>query len=1056
MALRMRTFDWSRNRLGAPHLWPNKLHSALETCLASSLPLQVWWGAELTLFYNDASIPFFALRRHPYLLGHSAREAFNDVWETIGPLVAHVFATGEAGRCDDIPLFLQRTRELEEAFVCFSWTPVFGAEGQVDGVLCSCTETPDYRRREMRNDSDSLVTEVQSSAQNDFVPGEQAWRWFPQKHVSGAFAASASASESLGDPLGARILVVDDEGFQRDHLTRFLSQRWTVEAVNDCDQALTRLRRADFDLVLCSVVTPGMSGFGFLGQMRADPRLKELPMILMSARAEETRLIKGLDAGADDYLLQPFSLSELVARVATHLKLSARRQLARENAALQVLREVSYRLISQDELPTLLQSVVDAAISMTGAAMGALLLYDPSTLSLRIVAQRSMPAEILALFKEVRAEDSAVCGLALRTLKRVLVEDVSQNQAFQHGRHGKVLIAAGVRGLQSTPMLALNGRLVGMIATSWREPRHPDEAILRTLDLLAREAADLIGHRQREEALRRSEARLTKETEALTRLNEASSRLWRMESLEDGLQEMLAATITMLGADRGNVQILNAERRVLRVAAQSGFKPDFLEFFREVSVDDHSACGRALRSGRRILVQDVERDAAYACLAGIARAAGYRAVQSTPLISYNGELLGMLSTHWNAPHLPSETELRCLDLYARQAADFIERKLVEEALLQADRRKDEFLATLAHELRNPLAPISNALFILRESNRLDAVKSGWLLDMMERQTSHLVRLVDDLLEISRITCGKIELRKERIDLGSILNDALESSRQVIESFGHQLIVSPPPMGLMLDADRVRLTQVFANLLNNAAKYTDSGGCITVYAKHALGEAVVSISDTGVGISAEMLPRVFELFAQQDGQVERAKGGLGIGLSLVRSLVELHGGSVEARSEGLGRGSEFVVRLPLAVSGRVGRVSVDAWTAPVLPLRILVMDDHRDAVDSLAQILASWGAEIRIAYNGRDALDILSDFVPEVALLDLGMPGLSGFDVARRIRQSSTPGSLRLVALTGWGQQEDRRRTREAGFDHHLTKPVDIEELRQLLALFMPLPNAGRN
>jgi PAS domain S-box-containing protein len=373
----------------------------------------------------------------------------------------------------------------------------------------------------------------------------------------------------------------------------------------------------------------------------------------------------------------------------------------------------------------------------------------------------------------------------------------------------------------------------------------------------------------------------------------------------------------------------------------------------------------------------------------------------------------------------------------------------EQGLREADRRKDEFLATLAHELRNPLAPIRNGLQILRLTGR-DPVASAQVQEMLERQVNHLVRLVDDLMEVARVTRGRIELRREPVDLGAMLRSAVETSRPLIEAARHELIVDLPEEPVTLIADPVRLAQVVANLLNNAAKYTEEGGRISLSARREGNHAVISVRDTGVGIPLEVLPRVFDLFAQADRTYHRAQGGLGIGLTLVRTLVELHGGTVAAKSEGAGRGSEFVVRLPLGVelASRRDGAREEAGTV-IASHRFLVVDDSRDAAESLALLLESLGANVHTATDGRAALDELDTYRPSVMLLDIGMPGMDGLEVARRVRQRSDSRDLTVIALSGWGQDEDRRRSREAGVDYHMVKPVDLDELGRLLTALAP-------
>jgi PAS domain S-box-containing protein len=373
----------------------------------------------------------------------------------------------------------------------------------------------------------------------------------------------------------------------------------------------------------------------------------------------------------------------------------------------------------------------------------------------------------------------------------------------------------------------------------------------------------------------------------------------------------------------------------------------------------------------------------------------------------------------------------------------------EQGLREADRRKDEFLATLAHELRNPLAPIRNGLQILRLASP-DPTSTRHVQEMLERQVNHLVRLVDDLMEVARVTRGRIELRREPVDLGATLRSAVETSRPLIEAARHVLTLDIPTEPVTLIADPVRLAQIVANLLNNAAKYTEDGGRISLSARREGNHAVISVRDSGVGIPLEVLPRVFDLFAQADRTYQRAQGGLGIGLTLVRTLVELHGGNVIAYSDGVGRGSEFVVRLPLGVelaNWRDGsRDDVDGMFASH---RFLVVDDSRDAAHSLALLLESLGADVHTANDGRAALDELETYRPSVMLLDIGMPGMDGLEVARRVRQRSSSRDLTVIALSGWGQDEDRRRSREAGIDYHMVKPVDLDELGRLLMALAP-------
>jgi PAS domain S-box-containing protein len=374
-------------------------------------------------------------------------------------------------------------------------------------------------------------------------------------------------------------------------------------------------------------------------------------------------------------------------------------------------------------------------------------------------------------------------------------------------------------------------------------------------------------------------------------------------------------------------------------------------------------------------------------------------------------------------------------------------KRLEEALKRADADKDRFLATLAHELRNPLAPIRNAVAVLK-ARAPAAPELRWGHELIDRQVEHMARLLDDLLDVCRITQNKLKLRRQQVELRSVVETALETSRPLIESHRHELTVTLPAEPVYLDADAVRLSQAFANLLNNAAKYTDPGGRLSLTAERRGGELTLSFRDTGIGISREALPGLFQIFSQAAPAMERSEGGLGIGLSLVRGLVELHGGTVEAHSEGPGRGSTFVVRLPVSAA-------VPAATSPpprpraAAGLRILVADDNRDTAESLSLVLSLCGHEVRTAFDGEEATRVAEQFRPDVALLDLGMPKASGHEVARRIREQPWGRDVLLIAQTGWGQDDDQRRTREAGFDHHLVKPVAPATITDLLGRARP-------
>jgi signal transduction histidine kinase/ActR/RegA family two-component response regulator len=425
---------------------------------------------------------------------------------------------------------------------------------------------------------------------------------------------------------------------------------------------------------------------------------------------------------------------------------------------------------------------------------------------------------------------------------------------------------------------------------------------------------------------------------------------------------------------------------------------------------------------------------------------GLRAYACNPLIA-GGQLLGTLSFASRSRDSFDREEIEFLETISHYVTLAYERLRLIEQLREQDQRKDEFLATLAHELRNPLAPIRNGLELIRLSNNNPATVDR-ATTIMNRQVEQMVRLVDDLLDVARISRNKLELRKERVDLQSVVRNAVETSRPILAAAKNDLHVELPSEPVYLDADPVRLAQVFSNLLNNAAKYSEPGGSVSLIATQTGSELTVRVSDTGIGIEPGKLSQIFGMFVQLDASGPQVQSGLGVGLTLVQRLIEMHGGSIEARSEGTGQGSEFVVRLPAltpAAKAFPDETAVLEEDRPTVRRRILVVDDNLDSAESMAMMLTLSGHEVAMAHDGMEAVERAREFQPEVAFLDLGMPKLDGYEAARSIRRQSWGKQIMLVALTGWGQQEDKRRSREAGFDAHLVKPIDFGALEELVA-----------
>ena len=550
---------------------------------------------------------------------------------------------------------------------------------------------------------------------------------------------------------------------------------------------------------------------------------------------------------------------------------------------------------------------------------------------------------------------------------------------------------AGVGAVIAAPLVA-GGRNVSMIWVSVPGPRAwSGEEVALVRDSAARASTEMSRARA-ENALRESEERFRTMADSFPLL------VWVLDPL-------------------GRIQFVNRACHEFFGTAQGGLERDgWLPFLHPDDAEGYMDEVTAALAARR----------SFSVMGRARRNDGeWRWIQSVgaPRFSADRQFLGIVGSS------PDITELI-------EASD---------ALREADRRKDEFLATLAHELRNPLAPIRQAARLSRSPQATDAQRR-WSQEVIERQVQHMALLLDDLLDVSRITRGRLELRRERVALASVVDTALETARPLLDEHRQTLTLNMPANAVWLDADPLRLAQVVANLLTNAAKYSEPGGHVTLTAGRQDGALAISVRDTGIGIESGLLPRVFEMFSQVKNSLDRAQAGLGIGLALVKGLVELHEGTVEATSEGLGKGAEFIVRLPLPADAAAADLRIRAMPRHESPrqARILVADDNRDAAASLATLLQIDGHDITVANDGKAALAAAEAFRPHFALLDIGMPKLNGYQVAQHIRAAPWGKAMVLVAVTGWGQAEDKRRAHEAGFDHHFTKPLDLDVLGAFL------------
>ncbi|WP_438041734.1 ATP-binding protein [Sorangium sp. So ce128] len=679
---------------------------------------------------------------------------------------------------------------------------------------------------------------------------EEALRW---QLVDEAPALALASTDPAGpghvsapfDP-SARVLLADDNADMRMYVRRILDARWTVEAVSDGAAALEIARRSPPDLVIADVMMPGLDGFGLLRALRADPATQGVPVIMLSARAGEESRVEGLAAGADDYLVKPFSARELVARVATHLQLAEHRRAAERE------REQLFALFEQAPVGIAVYRGPEHIIEVANPHFVAMVGRDVLGRSLQEAFPEVVGSSFLEVFYRAYATGEPF---------------VTHDYRFDLDR-GRGVLEESYWSFNLLPM------------------RDPGAAVARIL-VVALDVTEYVRARKKLEAAAREREELLRRAE------------------------------------------------------------------------------------------DARRDAE-----------------------------------------------------------------------RANRAKDEFLAMLGHELRNPLAPIVTALHLMRLRAGGHAERERLVI---ERQIKHLTALVDDLLDVSRITRGKVELKKQRIEIAEVVAKAVELASPLLEQRRHHLTIAVPSAGLAVEGDVMRLAQVVSNLLTNAAKYTESGGEIAVRAGRVEGEVVLSVRDNGIGIAPEMLPSVFERFVQERQALDRAQGGLGLGLAIVHNLVAMHGGRVSAHSEGRGRGSEFTIRLlaaatvssPEAAPARLPP-GAQRTPSPAGQRRILLVDDNFDAAELLAESLGAMGYTMRVASDGPSALRIAEEFAPDVALLDIGLPVMDGYELARRLREQPAGERVRLIAITGYGQESDFRRSERAGFETHLVKPIQIDRLMALI------------
>ncbi|MGA7538953.1 MAG: ATP-binding protein [Steroidobacteraceae bacterium] len=732
--------------------------------------------------------------------------------------------------------------------------------------------------------------------------------------------------------VGSRILLADDNADMRAYVCDLLSPAYSVETAADGEQALRAARRKHPDLILADIMMPRLDGLGLLKAVRDEEGLRDIPVILLSARAGEEARLEGLDAGADDYLMKPFAARELRARVGSLLELTRMRRESEQRfrAFVSATSEIIYRMSPDwSEMRHL-----DGRNFIPDTA------HPSRTWLERYVHPEDQPRVLAAIRDSVRTQSIFQLEHRVRRLdgtfgwvfsRAIPLKDAEGNITEWFGA------ASDVTERRSTEHA--RGWLAAIIESS------NDAIISKTLDGI------------------------------ITSWNPGAVRLFGYEPAE-----IIGKPITTIIPPE-----LRAE------------EAEFLIRLRRGERIEHHDTVRTAKDGRPIEV----------------------ALTISPIRDESGAIIGA----------------------SKIARDTAAQKRAERALREADRRKDEFLALLGHELRNPLSPISTASELLSRTLAHDA-SAQVSINMIKRQAAHLTRLVDDLLDIGRITQGRVHLKRGSLDLASVIAQAIETVEPLFREKQHQVSIVSSYRPLYVHGDFARLVQCVVNILTNAAKYTEQEGQIRVVTRAEAAHAVIEVSDTGAGIAPDLLPRVFDLFVQSDRTLDRAQGGLGIGLSVVKRLIEMHAGEVTAQSGGVGQGSTFVIELP-RIERPEAAARADLPRAP--SRRVLIVDDNVDAANSLAMLLSHAGHETQVAYSGREALTRVESFEPQVALLDIGLPGMDGYELASRLRAVPRLAATRLVALTGYGQSEDRKRSQEAGFDDHLVKPVELPALERALA-----------
>jgi PAS domain S-box-containing protein len=1054
LGARMRAMDWRATALGVPEDWPQSLRSAVSICLGSRFPMVVLWGPGLVMLYNDDYAPLLGAK-HPWALGRSIHEVWSEIADTIAPLMQGVMKTGEATWIPDGFLVLERHGAPEECYFSYSFGPVRVEDGSVGGILAVTIETTQRVLGERRlaflkslaeatavaSDVADVCTRAMAELGIGIKDIPQAAIYLAEAGREGILVAQSAPADGNqdGNPIAWPVGLAADGLPLQNTLAVPIRVAEKAEAFGTLVVALNRQRPLD---------DAYREFIGLVGRQIARSISDVKALALERARANADQELRRIFEQAPSFVCimkGPDHVFEFVNQAHRSLFNSAQwlgkpvREAFPDISGQGYFEEldkvyltgarymaasapVRYRYSPQAEEEERLLDFIYAPIRDEGNRITGVFCegFD-------VTAQRRAETALKEQEERLRAlivsTSNVVYSMSpdwreMRTLdgQGFIADTQAPNRAwlddYIHPDDHAMVLAAIHQAIRNKSAFQLEHRVRTVDGSlGWTFSRAVPilnaagdiiEWFGAASDITSRKTmeAELDAARQQAEGQRRLYEAILTNTPDLAYVFDLSH---RFIYANDVLLRLWGKTW---------------DEAIGKTCLELGYEPWHAEMHNR-EIDEIAATKASLRGtvpfsgtfGRRVY--------------------DYILV---PVFGRAGDVVAVAGT----------------------TRDITELKLMEEALRtqaaqlrEGDQRKDEFIGILAHELRNPLAPMKNGLEIIRHLAPKDPAAIHEARAMMDRQLAQMVRLIDDLLDAGRISSGKIVMRKQRVALADVVRQAVETSQPVIDLACHKLTVTSPGRPVFVDADPTRLAQVFSNLLTNAAKFTARGGHIQLTTEQTGTEAVISVRDNGEGIPRDMLSRIFDMFVQVDRSLEREKSGLGIGLCLARGLTLLHEGSIEARSEGPGRGSEFVVRLPAAIDP--GQVAGDRDGSSSLKKfhthRVLVVDDNVDAATSLAMLLELMGCETTVAHNGLDAISQAETFKPELIFLDIGMPGLNGYEACAKIREMPGGGGIKVVALTGWGQDKDRLRSREAGFDSHLVKPVSPDAIVALMTEF---------